>query len=204
LLQSFINVIGLLYSDMSNSIMRRNLPYDFRQRRHELGEQGEINVGKILCEYFGFRKVSYGYDDYSSGTDGYPDIVLKLNPILAIEVKSIKPFTMKKNKNGIYKSAGYVAIRRDQWYEELKFARERLGKLILIVEVRLRDKGLYFWFNSDQIEEYMKKLKGERIHIHLDDILNKARSLIYPDEIKYLEYWNQQTPVDNDYQLNIV
>ena len=204
MLQSFISVIGYLLIDMSNSIMRRNLPYDFRQRRHELGEQGEINVGKILCKYFGHRKLSYGYDDYSSGTNGYPDIVLKTNPVIAIEVKSIAPFTKKETSNGIYKSAGYVAIRREQWYEELKFARERLGKLILVVEVRLRDRGLYFWFNSDQIEEYMKKLKGERIHIHLDDILNKGRSLIYPDDIKYLEYWNQQTPVDNDYQMNIV
>lgn len=189
---------------MSSSIMRKNLPYDFRQRRYELGEQGEINVGKILCEYFGHRKVSYKFEGYSEGTNGYPDIVLKLDPPLAIEVKSIKPFTKQENKKGFYRSAGWVAIRREQWYDELKFAKEHLAKLILIVEVRLKDKGLYFWFNSDQIEEYMKIRKGERIHIHLDDIFNEARSLIYPDDIKYLEYWNNQTPVDNNYQRNIV
>ena len=73
-----------------------------------------------------------------------------------------------------------------------------------LVEVRLKDKGLYFWFNSEQIEEYMKIREGERIHIHLDDVFNEARSLIYPDEVLYLEHWNINTPVDNNYQRNIV
>lgn len=189
---------------MSTSIIRKNLPYDARQRRHELGEQGEINVGKLLADVFGHRKVSYGFDGYSEGTNGYPDLVLKLNPPIAIEVKSIKPFMKQKNKRGFYRSAGYVSIRRVQWYEELKFARNRLAKLILVVEVRLKDKGLYFWFNSEQIEKYMKKGNSEWVHIHLDDIFNEARSLIYPDEVLYLEHWNINTPVDNDYQLNIV
>lgn len=189
---------------MSSSIIRKDLPFDIRQRRHELGQQGEINVGNMLADVYGHRKVSYGFDGYSEGTNGYPDLVLKLNPPIAIEVKSIKPFTDKKNKNGIYKSAGYVAIRRDQWYNELQFARSRLAKLILVVEIRLRDKGIYFWFNSEQIEHYMSIRKGERIHIHLNDILTKARSLMYEDEIKYLEYWNLSNPVSNDYQRNIV
>ena len=127
-----------------------------------------------------------------------------MNPPIAIEVKSIKPFTSVKKKNGIYKSAGYVAIRREQWYNELKFARGRLAKLILVVEVRLHSRGLYFWFNSEQIEEYMKIRKGDRVHIHLDDIFNNAKPLMYEDEIKYLEYWNLNTPVDNNYQRNIV
>lgn len=189
---------------MSTSIIRKNLPYDSRQRRHELGEQGEINVGKLLADVFGHRKVSYCFDGYSEGTNGYPDLVLKLNPPIAIEIKSMSPFTKKKNKRGVYKSAGYVAIKRSQWYEQLKFARGRLAKLILVVEVRLKDKGLYFWFNSEQIEKYMKIREGERIHIHLDDVFNEARSLIYPDEVLYLEHWNINTPVDNEYQRNIV
>lgn len=189
---------------MASSIIRKDLPEYVRQRRHELGENGELNVSKLLSDVFGHRKVSYGFEGYSEGTNGYPDMVLMLNPPIAIEVKSIAPFTKKETSKGIYKSAGWVAIRRDQWYEQLKFAREHLAKLILIVEVRLRDKGLYFWFNSTQIEHYMKIRKGERIHIHLDDVFTEARSLIYPDEIKYLEYWNNHTPVDNNYQRNIV
>jgi len=79
-----------------------------------------------------------------------------------------------------------------------------LAKLILVVEVRLKNKGIYFWFNSEQIEEYMQIRKGDRIHIHIDDVFNKARTLMYEDEIKYLEYWNLKTPVDNNYQRNIV
>jgi len=189
---------------MSSSIIRKDLPFDVRQRRHEIGQQGEINVGNILADIYGHRKVSYGFDGYSEGTNGYPDLVLKLNPPIAIEVKSITPFTKVKKKNGVYKSAGYVAIRREQWYSELRFARERLAKLILVVEVRLKDKGMYFWFNSEQIEKYMAIRKGDRIHIHLDDVFNEARTLMYDDEIKYLEYWNLNTPVDNDYQRNIV
>ena len=189
---------------MSSSIIRKDLPFHTRQRRHEIGQQGEINVGNILADIYGHRKVSYGFEGYSEGTNGYPDLVLKLNPPIAIEVKSITPFTKRKNKGGIYRSASWVAIRRDQWYNELRFAKSRLAKLILIVEIRLKDKGIYFWFNSEQIEQYMKIRKGDRIHIHLDDILIEGRSLIYEDEIKYLEYWNINTPVDNNSQLNIV
>jgi len=190
---------------VSTSTIRKDLPETRRERRHELGEQGELNVSKLLSEHFGYRKVSYGFDGYSEGTDYYPDIVLKLNPPLCIEVKSIAPFTYKKIGNGkTYKSAGWVAIRRIQWNEQLKFARSRRAKLILIVEVRLHDKGLYFWFDSEQIDEYMKKLKGDRIHIHVDDVFNKAKSIIYPDEIQYLEYWNSHKPSDNENQLAIV
>ena len=113
--QYFINNIVLFNINMSTSIIRKNLPYDARQRRYELGEQGELNVGKLLCEYFGHRKVSYGFDNYSEGTNGYPDIVLNLNPPIAIEVKSIAPFTKKKNAKGIYKSAQATRNNRFIW-----------------------------------------------------------------------------------------
>jgi len=189
---------------MSSSIIRKDLPETTRERRYEIGRQGEINVGNLLADVYGFRKVSYGFDGYSEGTNSLPDLVLNLYPPIAIEVKSITPFTKRKNGDKIYKSASYVAVRRNQWYEELKFARSRKAKLILVVEVRLKDKGLYFWFDSDTIEKYMKRLKGERVHIHLNDILLEGNSLIYPDEVKYLEHWNNRTPLDNDSQLNIV
>ena len=86
------------------------------------------------------------------------------------------------------------------------FAKNKKARLILIVEVRLKDRGLYFWFTSKQIQGYMKKLKGERMHISLWDIFSKARSLIYPDELQYLEYWNSNINIetDNQYQANIV
>ena len=88
----------------------------------------------------------------------------------------------------------------------MQFAKNKKARLILIVEVRLRDKGLYFWFTSKQIQGYMKRLKGERVHISLWDVFSKARSLIYPEELQYLEYWstNIQTDYDNQYQRNIV
>lgn len=189
---------------MSSSIIRRDLSKFRRERRYEIGQQGEINVGNMLAEHFGHRKISWGFEGYSSGTNGCPDLVIKTLPPIAVEVKSISPFTVRTKNNS--KGVGYVAVRREQWLNELKFARDKKARLILIVEVRLKDKGLYFWFTSEQVDRYMKKLKGERIHISLWDVFSKARSLIYPDELQYLEYWNLniRTASENKYQANIV
>lgn len=189
---------------MSSSIIRRDLSKYRRERRYEIGQQGEINVGNMLAEHFGHRKISWGVDGYSEGTDGFPDLVIKTFPPIAVEVKSITPFTVRKDGNT--KGVSYVAVRREQWINEMQFAMNKKARLILIVEVRLKDKGLYFWFTSEQIQGYMKRLKGERVHISLWDIFSKARSLIYPDEIQYLEYWNSNIAVetDNQYQANIV
>ncbi len=189
---------------MSSSIIRKDLSKYRRERRYEIGQQGEINVGNMLAEHFGHRKISWGVDGYSEGTDGFPDLVIKTFPPIAVEVKSITPFTVRKDGNT--KGVSYVAIRREQWINEMQFAMNKKARLILIVEVRLKDKGLYFWFTSEQIQGYMKRLKGERVHISLWDIFSKARSLIYPDELQYLEYWstNITTESDNQYQRNIV
>lgn len=190
---------------MSSSIIRRDLSKYRRERRYEIGQQGEINVGNMLAEHFGHRKISWGVDGYSEGTDGFPDLVIKTFPPIAVEVKSITPFTNIKNKET--KQVGYVKVKRDQWANELQFAINKKARLILIVEVRLKDKGLYFWFTSEQIAEYMKKSKGmEWVHISLWDVFSKARSLIYPDELQYLEYWNSNIAIetDNQYQSNIV
>ena len=137
---------------MSSSIIRNNLSYETRERRYEIGKQGEANVGDLLGEYFGVNKISYGFDNYSEGTNRYPDLVLKTFPPIAVELKSISPFTCRKVKDGINKSCGYVAVKRSQWYNELSFASNRNAKLILIVEVRMKDRGLYFWFDSEQIQ----------------------------------------------------
>jgi hypothetical protein len=194
----------LLGLNMASSIIRKNLSEYRRERRYELGQQGEINVGNLLADHFGHRKISWGFEGYSEGTNGFPDLVIKTLPPIAIEVKSISPFTVRKKNDS--KGVGYVAIRREQWVNQLKFARDKNAKLILVVEVRLKDKGIYFWFTSDQVDRYMKKLKGERVHISLWDVMSKARSLIYPDELQYLEYWgmNIATKNDNKYQGNIV
>ncbi len=189
---------------MSTSIIRNNLPYSTRERRHEIGKQGEINVGKLLAEYFGHRKVSYAFDGYSEGTNHYPDLVLRLNPPLAIEVKSINPYKERTIKTGKIKGVNYVGINRYQWFEVYKFARNRLANYVLIVEVRLKEKGIYFWFEPETIEEYMNILKGEYIHISLWDVLMKGNSLIYPDEIKYLEYWNTHHSPDNEIQEKFI
>ena len=181
---------------MSSSIIRKDLPDNRRERRHEIGQQGEINVGNLLAEHFGHRKISWGFDGYSEGTNGCPDLVIKTFPPIAVEVKSIMPFTVRKENNN--KGVGYVAVKREQWDNELRFARDKKARLILIVEVRLKDRGLYFWFTSKQIEGYMKRLKGERVHISLWDVFSKARSLIYPDELQYLEYWNSNVIVESD------
>ncbi len=186
---------------MSSSIIRRNLASNRKERLHEIGEQGELNVNKLLCDHFGHRKISWGFQGYSEGTNGCPDLVIKTNPPLAIEVKSISPFTTRKGNN---RGVNYVAIRRDQWKREKQFAMDKKGKLIVIVEIRLKEKGIYFWFTSKQIDRYMKELKGETIHISLWRVFSDARSLIYPDELQYLEYWNQNTASDNVYQGNIV
>ena len=182
---------------MSSSIIRNNLSYETRERRYEIGKQGEANVGDLLAEYFGVNKISYGFDNYSTGTDGYPDLVLKTYPPIAVEVKSISPFTVRKTKNGKIKSCGYVAVKRSQWYNELSFASNRNAKLILIVEVRMKDRGLYFWFDSEQIQKYMDKLKGDRIHISFFNILSEGHSLIYPSDFKYLDEWNQDLILEN-------
>ena len=55
---------------MASSIIRKDLPEYIRQRRHELGENGELNVSKLLSDVFGHRKVSYGFEGYSEGTNG--------------------------------------------------------------------------------------------------------------------------------------
>lgn len=179
---------------MSSSIIRKDLPYDRRERRSEVGRQGEMNVGNLLASHFGIRNVSYGFDNYSEGTDGYPDMVLKIKPPIAIEVKSISPFTKRKQKNNKYvKSVGYVAIRREQWYNQICFAKSRNARLILIVEVRMRDRGLYFWFDEDKIEEYMNKLDGQRVHISFFNVLSEGVSLMYPKDLEYLEYWNNNS-----------
>lgn len=182
---------------MSTSIIRRKYSFETRQRRYEIGKQGELNVGDLLADYFGVNKVSYGFDNYSEGTNGYPDLVLKTFPPIAVEVKSISPFTIRDTTKGKTKSCGYVAIKRTQWYNELSFASSRNAKLILIVEVRMKDRGLYFWFNSEQIQKYMEKLKGERIHISFFNILTEGHSLIYQSDFEYLDQWNKDLVLEN-------
>ncbi len=189
---------------MSSSIIRKDLSFSRKERYHEIGEQGEINVGKLLSSIYGHRIVSYGFDGYSEGTNGYPDLVLKLNPPLAIEVKSMYPYVIRNKKDGKkYKYQNWVPINKIQWENEKQFAKNKMAKLILIIEIRLKDKGIYFWFDSEQVEEYFDKSKSEYGYIPLYDVLEKGNSLIYDDEIKYLEYWNMNNPIDTN-QIQIV
>lgn len=186
---------------MSSSIIRENLAYTRRERLHEIGAQGEINVGNLLAEHFGNRNVSHGFDNYSEGTNGLPDIVLKTDPPLAIEVKSTSTFVTRKTEDKTYRRNNTVAIKRDQWKNERMFAYNRNMKIILIVEVRLKNKGIYFWFNENMLKEFFEKGKGEWLHINIHDILNKGNLLIFPANFRYLEYWNVNTDIPNQNQI---
>jgi len=185
---------------MSSSIIRKDLPFTRNERHHELGIQGEINVGKLLGDYFGVRNISYAMDGYSEGTNGYPDLILKLNPPLAIEIKSMSTFVHRTRGDKTAKYINYVPIVKDSWYNELAFAKSKKMKLILIVEIRLKDKGIYFWFDHEMLKPYLEKSDAQYAYVSIHDVMNKGNSLIYPDEIKYLEYWNYNTPLEDDKQ----
>lgn len=126
---------------------------DHRYKQEDIGNAGEQRTAAYL-EQFG--KVSYGSKYRSTGTDGYPDLVLEV-PIdyslrrgqvfFACEVKSMKPISRSQGSN--------AKLYQDSWRAMSKWARGHANIPVLIVEMRVNEikkRYLYFLIEPDLVD----------------------------------------------------
>lgn len=186
---------------MVSTIIRDGLVESRRAVHEKIGNEGEQAVAYLLAEVFGHNKVSHGKEGYSEGTNGCPDLVLLLDRPIAIEVKSTVPFTKYFTRYKTEsKRASSIKINKFQWAEEMRFAKERLMRFILVVEIRLHGskKGnLYFWLSSDIVNEFVERCKGTYTHLTIWDILRNGNRLITKEDIENLALYDGVVEIDH-------
>ena len=181
---------------MTSSIKRIDMDYGRRAIHEAIGNQGEYNVYGKLAEVYGERKISYGASKISEGTNGYPDLVLKLKEPIAIEVKSMVALSKHHNNYRFNTVKEFLTA----WAEFTRKSKNKRMKRIMIVEIRTwmnnkrisedgdpiiyHTKGedptnyVYFWLDSPFLDKRFENTKAKMVfHIGFWDIIRHGHKL---------------------------
>ena len=136
-----------------------------RAKRTQIGFEAVLRLGDKFAEVYGESAISLGSGN-ASGTDGKPDLLLKLNPHpIAVEVKHVQGFTtslreVKGQRRKVrYPRLGYMKLYRVAWDDMTRYAKGRRMRRMLVVEYGVRGGGqpVYMWLTGREVDEALEE-----------------------------------------------
>jgi len=170
-----------------------------RQIRTEIGNQGEENVKFILSGMY--RDAKFLDTD---GQGGHPDLYFQSsNGRVCIEVKSMLPFSINKNKKKKkYRSLGYTHLSRAEWSYMGEYARSHISAMCIVIEVRLNmHPHLYFVLSRDVVNKWIEeKVSPESVWIDIPlwYIFEKGYGLVENGILDYEPVETGQTQIGDE------
>lgn len=122
-----------------------------RATHTKVGRDAELRVAKILSKIYGNRNV-ITEGSFASGTNGKPDILLKLDLPILIEVKTCTLFHKKR----IF---GAAKTFLHSWERLTRYAQQRLMGRIIIVEYRHKGLAIYVWVDGNDVDRMIEDRK---------------------------------------------
>ena len=157
-----------------------------------IGLEGENRVASILEVAFGdyedvLRKaVSHKIKNESIGINGYPDLIFKSHKYnYGVEIKTTLEYRPNsKVRNGIttiYKTASGIKIDRNSWDSLSEFCYKFNLKRLIIVEIRLTERGdkyVYWVIDGESVDYLLKKsIAKDTVFVSTHDIYRSYHKL---------------------------
>lgn len=155
--------------------MRKKKSSALSRLQYRVGREAEEEICYSLKFIHGERNVSHDVR-YIDGTNGHPDIKLKIDGnLFFVEVKSIIPFVKTTIKSGITLRTNSVKFNRLSYSRLVRNAKGKRACIVLIVNLRLSNKTLNFILDNDELLDFFSKSNALWVHIPLHYLLNYAK-----------------------------
>ncbi|MBA7490902.1 hypothetical protein ES702_01445 [subsurface metagenome] len=158
----------------------------------QIGLEGEYRVASLLEVAYGNLEdglreaVSHKIKNESTGTNHYPDLIFKGHKHnYGVEIKTTLEYRPnRKYRNGIttiYKTASGIKINRNSWDDLTEFCKEYNLKRLIIVEIRLTEKGdkYVYWVIDGGSVDYLlhKSIAIDTVFVSTHDIYQNYHKL---------------------------
>ena len=130
-----------------SSLIIFNRPESDRATHSKIGRDAEKRVADFLSKIYGSRNVVF-QSSLASGTNGRPDVLLKQDPPILIEVKTCTLFHRKR----IF---GAAKTFIHSWKRLSQYAESRLMRRIMVIEYRHKGEYIYVWIKGQNVDQML-------------------------------------------------
>lgn len=154
----------------------------YRLKQTERGEQAVRMLQHFLESRYGILTTSVHEPKYSSGQDGYPDLVFRHTGIEVKRVELIRldaqPNNPTNKRNAKYTYLGNLKVNNESWNREKEWCKENHKHLILIMVLTLKNREpIFVRFKQAQIDKLQQEQNKKWFCLGVWDALKTGKIL---------------------------
>lgn len=140
-----------------SSLLKESLPEGHRATHTKIGREAEKRAAVRLRAIYGHRIV-ITKGPRASGTDGKPDLLIRTDPPILVEVKTCQLFH-KKRLWGVAKTFFH------SWKRLTIYAQEHLMNRVMLIEYRHKEASIFVWLTGEAVDRLAAEKRQEKPEI---------------------------------------